>query len=257
LRLLFNIINDFIILNMNSISSASIGSASIGSASIGSASIGTTSIDALPVGPQSQMQGPPQENIRLEVDNSVSKLQQSREADILQAQQAQAQQAQVQAQQTQGQNTVMSQQNMNQFVSGLQQASSAGLTTLPSRDIPQTQSHLTQDQHMQPNYVPQERQNIDYITDYQTNEEIIRRHAQKEQSANNLDNLYNNLQTPILIAILYFMFQLPVVRKNIFKFMPSLFNKDGNPNLMGYLINSAIFASLYFTMTKGIHYFSV
>jgi hypothetical protein len=247
---------------MNSISSAS-----IGSASIGSASIGTTSIDSLPMGPQMQMQGPPQENIRLEIDNSVSKLQQSREAEILQAQQAQAQQAQAQqaqaqqaqAQQAQGQgqNSAMSQQNINQFVSGLQQASSAGLTMLPSRDIPQTQSHLTQDQHMQPNYVPQELQNIDYITDHQTNEEIIRRHAQKEQSINNLDNLYNNLQTPILIALLYFMFQLPICRKNIFKFMPSLFSKDGNPNLMGYIANSAIFACLYFAMTKSIHYFSV
>ena len=233
---------------------------------ISSANIGTTSIDALPVGPHSQMQGPPQENIRLDIDNSVSKLQQSREVEILQAQQGQAQQGQAQqsqGQQSQGQqgqslqNAAMSQQNMNQFVSGLQQASSAGLTMLPSRDIPQTQSHLTQDQHMQPNYVPQERQNNDYITDYQTNEEIIRRHAQKEQSTNSLDNLYNNLQTPILIAILYFMFQLPVVRKNIFKFMPSLFSKDGNPNLMGYVINSAIFAALYFSMTKGIHYFSV
>jgi hypothetical protein len=211
-------------------------------------SIGTTSIDALPTGPQLQMQGPPQENIRLDVDNSVSKIQQSRDAELLQAQQGQ---------QVQGQPNAMSQQNMNQFVSGLQQASSAGLTMLPSRDIPQTQSHLTQDQHMQPNYVPQERQNTDYIMDQQSNEEIIRRHAQKEQQVNSLDQFYNNLQTPILIAILYFMFQLPVVRKNIFKFLPSLFSKDGNPNLMGYVINSAIFASLYFSMTKGIHYFSV
>jgi hypothetical protein len=215
-------------------------------------SIGTTSIDALPMAPQGQMQGPPQENIRLDIDTSVSKLQESREAELQQAQQGQ----QTQQVQQLPQNA-MSQQNMNQFVSGLQQASSAGLTMLPSRDIPQTQSHLTQDQHMQPNYVPQERQNTDYITDHQTNEEIIRRHAQKEQSINSLDQFYNTLQTPILIAILYFMFQLPVVRKNIFKFMPSLFSKDGNPNLMGYVINSAIFASLYFSLTKGIHYFSV
>ena len=231
LRLLFNIINDFIILNMDN--------------------IGTTSIDSLPM---SQMQGPPQENIRLDIDTSVSKLQQSREAELQQAQQGMSQQGM----NPQGMNQQgMSQQNMNQFVNGLQQASSAGLTMLPSRDIPQTQSHLTQDQHMQPNYVPQERQNTDYITDHQTNEEIIRRHAQKEESTNSLDQFYNTLQTPILIAILYFMFQLPVVRKNIFKFMPSLFSKDGNPNLMGYIINSAIFATLYFSLTKGIHYFSV
>ena len=226
-------------------------------------SIGTTSIDALPMGLQSQMQGPPQENIRLDISTSVSKLQENREAELQQAHQGQVQQGQSQqGQLQQGQvqqlpQNAMSQQNMNQFVSGLQQASSAGLTMLPSRDIPQSQSHLTQDQHMQPNYVPQERENTDYITDHQTNEEIIRRHTQKEQSTNSLDQFYNNLQTPILIAILYFMFQLPVVRKNIFKFMPSLFSKDGNPNLMGYVINSAIFASLYFSMTKGIHYFSL
>uniref|UniRef100_A0A6C0IJN4 Uncharacterized protein n=1 Tax=viral metagenome TaxID=1070528 RepID=A0A6C0IJN4_9ZZZZ len=212
--------------------------------------IGTTSIDSLPT---TQMQGPPQENIRLDIDNSVAKLQQSRDAELQQAQQGQGQ-----AQQGQGvMQNAMSQQNMNQFVSGLQQASASGLTTLPSRDIPQTQSHLTQDQQMQPNYVPQERHNTDYITEQQSNEEIIRKHGQREQQVNSLDNFYNNLQTPILIAILYFLFQLPVVRKNVFKFAPALFSKDGNPNLMGYVINSAIFAGLYFSMTKGIHYFSI
>lgn len=213
-------------------------------------SIGTTSIDALPISPQTQTQT---ENIKLDIDSSLAKLQQSRDLDLLQQGQGQ-QQGQ---QQQQVQINAMNQQNINQFVSGLQQASAAGLTTLPSRDIPQTQSHLTQDQQMQPNYVPQERQNTDYITEHQSNEDIIRKYNQKEQQANSLDDFYNNLQTPILIAILYFLFQLPVVRKNLFKFLPSLFSKDGNPNLTGYLVNSAIFAALYFSLTKGIRYFSL
>ena len=214
--------------------------------------IGTTSIDALPISPQTQthpQQQQSQENIKLDIAN----LQQARDADLIQAQQGQGQGQQQVPQLPQN---AMSQQNMSQFVTGLQQASQAGLTALPSRDIPQTQTHLTQDQHMQPNYVPQT-QNNDYITDHQTNEDIIRRHAQKEQQSNSLDSFYNNLQAPILIAILYFLFQLPVVRKNIFKFAPALFNKDGNPNLIGYVINSAIFAGLYFSMTKGITYFSL
>ena len=215
--------------------------------------IGTTSIDALPISPQTQThpQQQSQENIKLDIAN----LQQARDADLIQAQQGQ-QQGQQGQQVPQLPQNAMSQQNMSQFVTGLQQASQAGLTALPSRDIPQTQTHLTQDQHMQPNYVPQA-QNNDYITDHQTNEDIIRRHSQKEQQSNSLDSFYNNLQAPILIAILYFLFQLPVVRKNIFKFAPALFNKDGNPNLIGYVINSAIFAGLYFSMTKGITYFSI
>lgn len=214
--------------------------------------IGTTSIDSLPVSPQTQThpqmqqqgQGQGQENIKLDIAN----IQQAREADLKQAQQ--------QPTIPQLPQNAMSQQSISQFVTGLQQASQAGLTALPSRDIPQTQTHLTQDQHMQPNYVPQAQQN-DYITDHQSNEDIIRRHAQKEQQSNSLDSFYNNLQTPILIAILYFLFQLPVVRKNVFKFAPALFSADGNPNLIGYVINSAIFAGLYFSMTKGISYFSL
>jgi hypothetical protein len=239
--------------------------------------IGTTSIDALPISPQTQNQMQPQmqnqmqtENIKLDIDGSLAKLQQSRDIELLQGTQMQGNQMQGQMQgQGQGQGNqmqqqgqpaqinAMNQQNINQFVSGLQQASAAGLTVLPSRDIPQTQSHLTQDQQMQPNYVPQEQYNTDYITEHQTNEDIIRKYNNKEQQANNLDDFYSTIQTPVLIAILYFLFQLPVVRKNVFKFLPSLFSKDGNPNLSGYVVNSAIFAALYFSLTKGIRYFSL
>lgn len=230
--------------------------------------IGTTSIDALPISPQTQQQSQTQpqmqpqmqmqtqmqtENIKLDIDGSLAKLQQSRDIELLQGTQMQQQQGQGQPAQI----NAMNQQNINQFVSGLQQASAAGLTVLPSRDIPQTQSHLTQDQHMQPNYVPQEQHNTDYITEHQTNEDIIRKYNNKEQHATNLDDFYNTIQTPVLIAILYFLFQLPVVRKNVFKFLPSLFSKDGNPNLSGYVVNSAIFAVLYFSLTKGIRYFSM
>ena len=216
--------------------------------------LGVTSIDSLPVSPQTQYQ-PPTENIKLDIDGSLSQIQQSRDIELFQGTQGQGGQTQGQGQPAQL--NAMNQQNINQFVSGLQQASSAGLTVLPSRDIPQTQSHLTQDQQMQPNYVPQEQDNTDYITEHQTNEDIIRKYNTKEQHAHSLDDFYSNIQTPILIGILYFLFQLPVVRKNVFKFLPSLFSKDGNPNLSGYVVNSAIFAALYFSLTKGIRYFSL
>ena len=234
--------------------------------------IGTTSIDALPISPQTQPQIQT-ENIKLDIDGSLGSIQQSRDIELMQSAQSRDQVPQIQYQQgqyqqgqhQQGQHqqgqpaqlNAMNQQNINQFVSGLQQASAAGMTALPSRDIPQTQSHLTQDQQMQPNYVPQEQYNTDYITEHQSNEDIIRKYNSKEQADNSLDDFYNNIQTPVLIAILYFLFQLPVVRKNVFKFLPSLFSKDGNPNLSGYVVNSAIFAALYFSLTKGVRYFSL
>lgn len=195
--------------------------------------LGTTSIDSLPMSPQTP------DNIKLEtnerVENPSNVLKQKREDE-----------------------TKDMQQNLNQFVTGIQQASAAGMTGLPSRDIPQNQTHLVQDEQVQPNFIPRVQQgNQDYIHEHQTSEDIIRRNEQRQIKTDSLDELYNEMQTPILIGVLYFLFQLPVVRKNIFKFAPMLFNKDGNPNLSGYIINSIIFAFLYFSLTKSIRHFSV
>ena len=203
--------------------------------------IGTTSIDALPmvsqgqgqpIQQQIQQQLPQQpENIKLEMD--PNKFQQQRDND-----------------------PAVNQQNLNQFVTGIQQASAAGMTSLPMRDVPQNQESLTRDHQMKPNYVPQA-ENTDYIKEQQNNEEIIREYARRQKKADSLDDIYTELQIPILIAVLYFTFQLPIVRKNLFKFLPSLFSKDGNPNLSGYVLNSLVFAALYFGLTKGMKYFAI
>ena len=193
----------------------------------------TTNLDDLPLSPQNDG------NIQLEateknvkIENPAQELQATREAD-----------------------PAAKQKNMNQLVSGIQQASAAGMLGLPSRDVPQTQTHLTQDAQMQPNFVPEAP--ADYIQEYQTSEDIIKANAHRQEKEDSLDLLYAELQTPILIGVMYFVFQLPVVRKNVFKFMPALFGKDGNPNLSGYVVNSVAFAALYFLMVKGIRYFSI
>ena len=129
------------------------------------------------------------------------------------------------------------------------------MTSLQTRDIPQGQVHLTQDAQTQPNFIPSNPG--DYILNHQTSEEIIKKNANRQNKSDSLDEIYNEIQIPILIAVLYFLFQLPVVRKNIFKYIPTLFHKDGNYNLSGYLLNSAMFAGLYYIMTKGIKHFSL
>ena len=107
---------------------------------------------------------------------------------------------------------------------------------------------------MQPNYIPSPESNTDYIREHQTNEEIIRAQARKQDHKNTLDNLYDELQMPLLIGILYFLFQLPVVQKQMCKIIPALFHKDGNPNLSGYLFTSATFAGVFFLLTKGMRF---
>lgn len=165
-----------------------------------------------------------------------------------------------------GQNTVVQHSNMNantnavsldqttinQIVNGLQQASATGATQLPSRDIPMTTSNLTHDVNIQPNFIPPPppQQREDYIKNYQESSDIINDYNYNVENSSRLDDLYNEIQVPILLAVLYFLFQLPVFRKNLFTYFPILFSKDGNLNINGYLFMSALFGILYYLLNK-------
>ncbi len=126
---------------------------------------------------------------------------------------------------------------------------------LPSRDIPQNTASINSDVNMQPNYIPPN--NNDYIANHVTPNEIIQQNREKEMNNDKTEEFYETIQMPLLVGLLFFIFQLPFIRKNLFIYLPSLFNKDGNPNLSGYLFNSAIFALLYFSFTYILKYISI
>lgn len=143
----------------------------------------------------------------------------------------------------------LDQSTISQIVNSLQQASVTGATALPSRDIPQnTQAH-TQDAYIQPNYVPPPT-TTDYINDQRDASEYINSYSRDEQIKNSLDTIYDEFQTPLLISILYFLFQLPILKQTLFKYIPLLCHNDGNYNLNGLLFTSAAFGILFFSMSK-------
>ena len=204
---------------------------------------GTTNINDLPTSPQ---QVNPEENVVLEksenvkIDNSFQNLQQQRQEDIPPSTSATA---------------IDNQKMMNNLVTGLQQASASGVTELSSRDIPIDTSQMTSDAQIKPNFVPQAP--ADYIAQQESPEEMIMNNTKSQNKKDSLEILYEELQVPILLAALFFLFQLPALRKGIFKFIPSLFNKDGNPNIYGYIFNSILFAVLYYIFDKLMKHFSV
>jgi hypothetical protein len=138
----------------------------------------------------------------------------------------------------------------SQLSSVLKEASAVGATVLPSRDIPQNTIPLQHDSQTKPNYIPDK--GNDYIGDILNKEQILKDNTRKQNQSDNIDYLYQQIQLPLLVAVIYFLFQLPVFRKNILTFLPSLFNKDGNPNLYGYVFNSMIFGLLYCILIKGL-----
>jgi hypothetical protein len=153
-----------------------------------------------------------------------------------------------QQQQQNGEHMKLDQTTINQIVSGLQAASVAGITQLPSRDIPRSVEPLTQDPHVQPNYISPPIQK-DYIKESETAEEMIRNHERRQDKDKQSEQLYDELQTPVLLAILYFLFQLPILRKLLFQYIPILFSSDGNININGLGFMSVLFGSSYYLLT--------
>lgn len=145
--------------------------------------------------------------------------------------------------------------DINSFVTGIQAAAASGALQLPSRDIPQGQDHLTNDAQLQPNYIPKKQG--DYINDTYNQEQIINNQKIKQKNTNSMDALYDDIHVPIILAVIYFVFQLPVIKTNTLKYIPSLFNKDGNFNMLGYSINSLAFASTYYCIIKSLDFLSI
>ena len=149
----------------------------------------------------------------------------------------------------------LDQTTIQQIVNGLQQASSTGATQLPSRDIPRNTDSIMQDPQVQQNYIPPA-STKDYITEEEDNEDIINNYNKNEKYGDSLDQLYDEIQIPLLIAVLYFLFQLPIFKRYLYRFFPVLFSKDGNVNLYGFIFTSAFFGMLYYLLSKTMTHFS-
>jgi hypothetical protein len=143
----------------------------------------------------------------------------------------------------------LDQTTISQIVSGLQQASLTGATQLSSRDIPMNTAGHSTDAQVQPNYVPQSN-NIDYIKNYEQPNDMINDYNRDTKHQNSLDDMYNEIQTPLLLAVLYFLFQLPFFRKILFNYFPVLFSNDGNLNINGFLFSSILFGLLFYFLNK-------
>lgn len=145
-------------------------------------------------------------------------------------------QVQQQQQQQPPSSVSLDQQTISQIVNGLQQASLAGVTSLPSRDIPTSTDTLTTDPHAQQSFIPAGKQYV--IPD--SNMYCI---SQPPPQQPFQDEMY----IAVLVAVLYFIFQLPIVKKTIFKQLTFLCHDDGNYNINGLVTMSALFGAGYYS----------
>ena len=136
---------------------------------------------------------------------------------------------------------------ISQIRTSLQEASIHGATKLSSRDIPMISPI---DPSVQTDYVPPPPPyQKDYIRNYDDSD-IIQDYNHNKQNQNSLDEMYNEIQTPLLLGVLYFLFQLPFFKKFLFQYTSFFFSIDGNLNLNGFLFTSLLFSIIYYTLNK-------
>tara|TARA_B100001769_G_scaffold275299_1_gene276954 strand:- start:17 stop:664 length:648 start_codon:yes stop_codon:yes gene_type:complete len=148
------------------------------------------------------------------------------------------------------------QTNYNELISQLQKANMSGVTSLPSRDIPTDTIKINNDVEIKPNYIP-DTEKTNYVENYETTQDLISQNNIKQNNLDNIDKFYNEFQLPLLVSVLYFLFQLPIFKKNIKKLFPLLFNPDANPNFYGHLFNSSLFAIVFYILVKIINNISI
>ena len=109
-------------------------------------------------------------------------------------------------------------------------------TELPSRDIPRETIDHVADPQVNPTYIPpKEREYIEQQPTY------------VEQSK--LDRFIEEFRIPLLVALLYFLFETPSIQTMVSRFAPI-------SDTTGLLVKSVCFGAMYYSAMMGADYLS-
>lgn len=140
---------------------------------------------------------------------------------------------------------------LNNIIAGLQKAASNGATELPTRDRPMQTNQVMMDQNIKPDYVP-EQSSVDYIKNYNSPESQLQQLQQDTQRTFNFSYIIDELQIPIIVGLLFYIFQMPFTSSLLNKYLTFMFKNDGHYNQIGYISISALFAAIYYSITIAL-----
>jgi hypothetical protein len=122
-----------------------------------------------------------------------------------------------------------------------------------NRGAPQDTEMFQNDEQIRPNHIPSAKLTTDYLRDYEQKMAGLAEEHQKDKYRKDLMvSLYDEFQTPILIGVLFFLFQIPIINSFLFKYFGFLqiHNEDGNLNLYGLMLKSILFGLTYFGFVR-------
>ena len=135
---------------------------------------------------------------------------------------------------------------------------------LPSRDIRIEQSDYTNDDEIKANYIPKPQNITSYLNEYDDtdeNEETAKvvKHKKHKKRVRFADEIFVQLQTPLLLTVIYYIFQMDTVNAMLKKFIEKfvkIYNEDGTASIYENIVKSVLFGSVFFAITKAETYFT-
>lgn len=141
---------------------------------------------------------------------------------------------------------------------------------LPSRDIPKDLPAivLQADGATVPNYIPapptqptqqqtqtQDQRSLEAMFDDMAVRERNAKRQTMERRRRFADDLLVQLQRPILLALLFFLFQLPSLRMGLVRYVPflKLCGADGNLSTLGMTVFSMLFGACVFGLDNFVN----
>lgn len=128
---------------------------------------------------------------------------------------------------------------------------------LPPRDMPKDPTVYTNDEQIQANYIPplppmQMNVSNEYMKKYEEEKEKEwKDHHEKKRKQSRIEVIVENSQIPIFVAILFFIFHMPIVNNYIFRKLAflAIYDTDGNFNTYGLLLKSMLFGIVYYVFS--------
>ena len=126
--------------------------------------------------------------------------------------------------------------------------------SLPPRDMPMDPTQYTNDEQIQANYIPpipQEKVNTtnEFMRKYEEEKRReLQTHQEKKHKKSKKEEIIEQSQVPIFIAVLFFLFNMPLVNSLIFKRFAflNIFDTEGHMNTYGLFLKSAAFGLTYY-----------
>jgi hypothetical protein len=116
---------------------------------------------------------------------------------------------------------------------------------LPSRDIPMhTERHMI-DENSKTNYIPTPEKHVRFVEE-EDQEEL----QENEQRNENFESSVFRYREPLILMLLFFIFQMSIVNAKLYQFIPKLFVQEGELSGSGVILKAGLFVAVYL----GIQY---